>query len=202
MATQSEVEAHLIQAWACFKKDKPADASWFAQEAATSLHVAGDEGWTPDCPPVPRLRFKDWFIMNPGRWFSTNVTPDHKEKVTKRKKVMKKLIGLILISSAAGVGSNYLSSPFDGPTQLNRGEFAAVQQCESCQSIRSDGVDICVDCGSTKAIERIAAPLTHLGFPFTWMTHDGWQFKDGSTKFEEVGEYIVPELVVLKTMRM
>jgi hypothetical protein len=115
---------------------------------------------------------------------------------------MKKLIGLIVISSAAGVGSNYLSGPFDGPTQLDRGEFAAVQQCDSCQSLRSADVAICVDCGSTDAAERIAAPLSHPWMGFMGKCHDGWQFKDGSTKFSEAGEYIVPELVVSKTMRM
>ena len=114
---------------------------------------------------------------------------------------MKKLIGLIVISAAAGVGSNYLASPFDGPTQLDRGEFAAIHQCESCRAVRSTDVAVCVDCGSTKAIEKIAAPLTHRTI-FMTTSHDGWQFKDGSTTFEDAGEYIVPELVVSKTMRM
>lgn len=216
LATQKEAETQLIKAWACFQQGNHEDAAVFADGASDILHEAADVGFTDtDSPSVPRLRFKDWWIANPSRWFRrskldpsephTIVCESDVEElstITKVRRTMKKIIGLIVISAAAGVGSNYLSSPFDGPTQLTRGLFAAVQQCEPCETIRSTDVAICTDCGSTKAIERIAAPLTHPWMGFFTKCHDGWQFKDGSTKFDDAGEYIVPELVVSKTMRM
>ena len=211
MATQSEAEVQLVQAWACFQQGNHEDAATFCDGASDILHEAADVGFTDtDSPSVPRLRFRDWWIANPSRWFrrdKKNPSEPHTiveptTTVKKVQKTMKKIIGLIVISAAAGVGSNYLASPFNGPTQVTRGLFSAVQQCESCQSIRSADVDICVDCGSTKAIEKIAAPLTHPWMGFMRKCHDGWQFKDGSTTFDDAGEYIVPELVVSKTMRM
>ena len=209
MATQSEVESHLIQAWACFKRDEVEDAASFAEDARDGLQVAVEGGWEPpDCPPVPRRCFKDWWIANPSRWFrrdKKNPPEPHtiveQEPSTEAKRIMKKIIGLIVISGVVGAGSNYFVDPFSGPTQLERGEFAAVQQCESCQSIRSSDVAICVRCGATSAIGRIAAPLTHRTI-FMTTSHDGWQFKEGSTLFDSEGEYVVPELVVIKTMRM
>ena len=216
MPTKSEVETDLIQAWACFKRDEVEDAASFAQDAADELGAVVEKGWDDspspaDCQPVPRLNFKDWWIANPSRWFRRDknnpsepytIVVENSETSPEARGIMKKIIALVVISSAAGIGSNYLSNPFDGPTQLTRGLFAAVQQCESCETIRSADVAICTDCGSTKAIERIAAPLTHPWMGFFTRCHDGWQFKDGSTKFAEAGEYIVPELVVSKTMRM
>lgn len=220
MATQGEAEVHLIQAWACFKHDKPRDAMWFAQEAANQLREAAEKGWSPDCPPKPRLKFKDWWIANPSRWFrrgkdnpsephtivcESGVEPceSEDEPTTTRKvqKTVKKIIGVMALSAIVGVGSNYFVDPFSGPTQLDRGEFAAVQQCESCATIRLVEVRVCAACGETESIDRIAAPLTHRTI-FMTTSHDGWQFKEGSTLFDSEGEYVVPELVVIKTMRM
>lgn len=204
MTTRSEVESHLIQAWTCFKRDEIEDAASFADEAATELqeNFDSEHGWDEepvDCPPVPRLKFRDWWIMNPRRWFSRNVKP-----VTKRKKAMKKFIGVMIASMAVGVSSSYLTNPFQGPTSVARGQFSAVQQCETCSTIRLNDVNIhsvCANCGASGAVDRIAAPLTHRLFGIGPSLDDGWQFKDGSTLFITEGEYVVPELVV-KTRRM
>ena len=111
--------------------------------------------------------------------------------------------GASLLSFAFGsIRSNYLTDPFSGPTSVVRGQFSAVSQCESCATIRLAEVRVCAVCGETEAIDRIAAPLStqYLGGMFKFDA--GWQFKDGSTLFDSEGEYVVPELVVIKTMRM
>lgn len=213
MATQSEVESHLIKSWACFKRDEVEDAASFAEDARDGLQVAVEDGWDSppaDCPPVPRrLRFKDWRIANPSRWFrrdkscpSESHTIVEPEPSTEAKRIMKKIIGLIVISGVVGAASNYFTDPFSGPTSVVRGQFSAVSQCESCATIRLAEVRVCADCGETEAIDRIAAPLSTQYLGGMYKFDAGWQFKDGSTLFDSEGEYVVPELVVIKTMRM
>jgi len=194
---KSEVETALVNAWTGFKKDDLSEAESWASEAFQLLASVREDGsYADDCPPVPRLKFRDWWIMNPRRWFSKNVKP-----TTTVRKTMKKLIGVLLLSAVVGAGANYIDPLVQGPTSVDRGQFSAVSQCDTCDAIRLNDVDICADCGATDAVERIAAPLTHKRLGFFMRVDDGWQFKDGSTLFETEGEYVVPELVI-KTRRM
>lgn len=209
---KSEVEASLVNAWSCFKRDEMDEASSWAAEARHLLDEAAEKGgWEFELQPVAKLRLRDWWIFRPIRWLSPNywrrrnslknVTPDHKEKVIKGKKTMKKLIGVLCLSAVVGAGANHITPLLQGPTSVDRGQFSAVSQCDTCDAIRLDDVDVCTDCGATESVERIAAPLTHKHLGLFMRVDDGWQFKDGSTLFETEGEYVVPELVI-RTRRM
>jgi hypothetical protein len=202
LALKSEAESHLIQAWACFKRGENKDAASFCNEASDELYWADKGGWEQEVPPIETGKRRWWF-----EWRKKNPPEEPKAvegcpTVTTRKGIMKKLIGLIILSGSVGVGSHFVPDVVQGPTQLVRGEFLAVQQCDSCESIWSEEEKLCTKCGSTTAIEKIAAPLTHRLCGFLWDSDDGWQFKDGSTKLHSAGEYIVPELVVRKTKRL
>lgn len=206
-ASRSELECHLIEAWASFKDGEIEDCAAALSDAENEASQAIADGfdYEPVDEPVDEPhtiveRILAWRIWHPKLWRMPWSKAAQANKVceskTKGKKYnMKKLIAIIIVSAVGGAAGNHLSDFGTGPVSLDRGEFAAILECGSCEAIRLNDVAICTECGATDATDKIAAPLTHrtMGlFP----SDDGWQFKDGSTSFHSEGEYVVPKLVV------
>lgn len=205
MATKTDCRNAVINAYGCIQREELVDANSFLSDAYKWLHghVNGGQPFESEPHQIVR-RFRDWWIvrqLNPLHWFKRAERPVDLSDVEKPKRrvTLKKAIVLIVCSAVAGVGSNYITSDFGGPTELERGQFTQIQQCDGCTAIRTEG-KVCTQCGTAEATEKIAAPLSWnpLGLR---SCHRGWQFKDGSTVLLE-GEWVVPELVVVKTMRM
>lgn len=203
VATKKDCRDAVINAYGSLERGELGQAHSFIGDAYKLIgsHINGTNCFTEE-PPERGFCFSDWWIvrqLNPLRWFRRLDRPTDLDK-PKRRVTLKKAIVLIACSVAAGVGSNYLTD-FGGPTELERGQFTSIQQCDSCEAIRTEG-KVCTQCGTSEATEKIAAPLRaqHLGGFF--QSEAGWQFKDGSTQLNESGEYIVPELVVMNTRRM
>ena len=204
VATKTDCRNAVINAYGCIQRDELRDADSFLSDAFKWIngHVHGATPFDSEPHQIVR-RLRDWWIvrqLNPMRWFKRAERPVDLSEVEepKRRITVKKLIGLVAISGIVGAGSSYISSDFGGPTQLERGQFTSIQQCVGCETIRTEG-NVCTQCGETQATEKIAAPL--MWRPFRANYSKGWQFKDGSTELPN-GEWIVPELVVTKTMRM
>jgi hypothetical protein len=205
VATKTDCRNAVINAYGAIQRDELEGANRYLADAYNwlSRHLNGAKPFDSEPHQIVR-RLRDWWIvrqLNPLRWFKrTERKPGDIEK-PKGRATLKKTIAVVVFSVAAGIGSNYFTSDFGGPTALERGQFTQIQQCNGCETIRTEG-KVCAQCGTSAATEKIAAPLRAYHLGGFWQTDAGWQFKDGSTQLIKSGEYIVPELVVLKTMRM